>query len=61
MKQPLTAETLTAAYSVELCPIALRGVATSFISLAWGTGSFIASGVVKGSLDIHSESHDTGI
>jgi hypothetical protein len=38
------ADTLTAAYAAEICPIQLRGYSTSFISMCWGMGSFIASG-----------------
>ena len=36
--------TLSASYAAEICPIQLRGVAISFISMCWGMGSFIASG-----------------
>lgn len=45
-------QTLTASYAADLCPIGLRGIATSFISMAWGTGGFLAAGVTKGSLGI---------
>ena len=48
----LTADTLTAAYAVEVCPIQLRGYAAGFISMAWGMGSFIASGVNRAALDV---------
>lgn len=48
--------TLTAAYAVEICPIRLRGIAASFISFAWGTGGFIASGMSRAALDIKGES-----
>ncbi|RSH93089.1 hypothetical protein EHS25_007442 [Saitozyma podzolica] len=44
--------TLTAAYAAEICPIQLRGYSTSFISMCWGMGSFIASGVDRGALNI---------
>lgn len=43
---------MTAGYAAELCPIRLRGLATSFISMAWGSGAFICSGVLRGSLAI---------
>lgn len=46
-------QTLTASYAADLCPIGLRGFATSFISMAWGTGSFLGSGVTRGSLQLH--------
>lgn len=36
--------TLTATYAAEICPIQLRGIATSYISMCWGFGGFIASG-----------------
>lgn len=48
----LRAETLSAGYAAEICPIRLRGLAGSFISMAWGSGGFIASGVTRASLDI---------
>ncbi|EKD03514.1 trehalose transport-related protein [Trichosporon asahii var. asahii CBS 8904] len=46
-------QTLTASYAADLCPIGLRGFATSFISMAWGTGSFLGAGVTRGSLQMH--------
>jgi MFS transporter, SP family, general alpha glucoside:H+ symporter len=46
---------MTAAYAAEICPIQLRGYATSFISFCWGSGSFIASGVVRGALNISGD------
>lgn len=46
-------QTLTASYAADLCPIGLRGFATSFISMAWGCGGFLASGVTRGSLSLH--------
>lgn len=46
-------QTLTASYAADLCPIGLRGFATSFISMAWGTGGFLAAGVTKGSISMH--------
>lgn len=48
-------ETLTAAYAVELCPIRLRGQATSFISMAWGAGGFLASGITRAALQIEGD------
>lgn len=36
--------TLSAAYAIEICPIQLRGLATSFISMCWGMGGFLAAG-----------------
>jgi len=42
--RPLISDTLSASYAAEICPIQLRGVALSFISMCWGMGGFIASG-----------------
>lgn len=51
----LTSDVMTAAYAVELCPIRLRGQATSFISMAWGTGGFISAGVNRAALKLHGD------
>lgn len=44
--------TLTAAYAAEICPIPLRGIAASFISMAWGMGGFLSSGMARAALNI---------
>lgn len=49
------ADTLTAAYAAEICPIQLRGYAMGWISFCWGAGSFIASGINRAALDVESE------
>lgn len=51
----LTKDTLTAAYAAEICPIQLRGFAASFISMAWGMGSFLASGMGRAALEIKGD------
>ena len=45
-------QTLTTAYAAEICPAALRGYLTAWVSMCWGCGSFLATGVLRGSLDL---------
>ncbi|KAH6867709.1 general substrate transporter [Thelonectria olida] len=45
-------QTLTTAYAAEICPAALRGYLTAWVSMCWGAGSFLATGVLRGSLDL---------
>ncbi|KAE9572033.1 hypothetical protein CGMCC3_g11938 [Colletotrichum fructicola] len=45
-------QTLTTAYAAEICPAALRGYLTAWVSMCWGCGSFLAAGVLRGSLDL---------
>ncbi|ETS86526.1 hypothetical protein PFICI_00354 [Pestalotiopsis fici W106-1] len=45
-------QTLTTAYAAEICPAALRGYLTAWVSMCWGAGSFLAAGVLRGSLNI---------
>jgi MFS transporter, SP family, general alpha glucoside:H+ symporter len=45
-------QTLTTAYAAEICPAAMRGYLTAWVSMCWGAGSFLAAGVLRGSLDI---------
>ncbi|KAH6605288.1 rna 3 -terminal phosphate cyclase [Trichoderma cornu-damae] len=37
-----------AVYSSEICPLALRGYMTSFISICWVVGQLIAAGILQG-------------
>lgn len=48
-------QTLTTAYAAEICPPALRGYLTAWVSMCWGCGSFIAAGVLRGSLDLQGD------
>ncbi|KAL2072046.1 hypothetical protein VTL71DRAFT_11389 [Oculimacula yallundae] len=43
-------QTLTTAYAAEICPPSLRGYLTAWVSMCWGAGSFLATGVLRGSL-----------
>jgi SP family general alpha glucoside:H+ symporter-like MFS transporter len=45
-------QTLTTAYAAEICPAAMRGYLTAWVSMCWGTGSFLATGVLRGSLNL---------
>ncbi|KAF9875232.1 MFS alpha-glucoside transporter [Colletotrichum karsti] len=45
-------QTLTTAYAAEICPAALRGYLTAWVSMCWGAGSFLAAGVLRGSLNL---------
>src|SRR4051794_37969388 len=48
-------QTLTTAYAAEICPAALRGYLTSWVSMCWGAGTFLATGVLRGSLDLKGD------
>lgn len=45
-------QTLTTAYAAEICPAAMRGYLTAWVSMCWGAGSFLATGVLRGSIDL---------
>jgi SP family general alpha glucoside:H+ symporter-like MFS transporter len=45
-------QTLTTAYAAEICPAAMRGYLTSWVSMCWGCGSFLAAGILRASLTI---------
>lgn len=45
-------QTLTTAYAAEICPAAMRGYLTAWVSMCWGAGSFLATGVLRGSLSL---------
>jgi len=45
-------QTLTTTYAAEICPMAMRGYLTSWVSMCWGTGSFLAAGVLRASLGL---------
>ncbi|KAM5343363.1 hypothetical protein ACJ41O_011900 [Fusarium nematophilum] len=48
-------QTLTTAYAAEICPAAMRGYLTAWVSMCWGAGSFLATGVLRGSLDLSGD------
>ncbi|KAF5025867.1 hypothetical protein F66182_2049 [Fusarium sp. NRRL 66182] len=48
-------QTLTTAYAAEICPAALRGYLTAWVSMCWGAGSFLATGVLRGSLNLQGD------
>ncbi|WYZ45141.1 hypothetical protein EsH8_VIII_000457 [Colletotrichum jinshuiense] len=45
-------QTLTTAYAAEICPAAMRGYLTAWVSMCWGCGSFLATLVLRGSLEL---------
>ncbi|KXH37340.1 hypothetical protein CNYM01_11562 [Colletotrichum nymphaeae SA-01] len=48
-------QTLTTAYAAEICPAAMRGYLTAWVSMCWGCGSFLAAGVLRGSLGLQGD------
>ncbi|KAK9251214.1 hypothetical protein V1507DRAFT_482535 [Lipomyces tetrasporus] len=48
-------QTVTTAYAAEVCPIALRAYLTTYVNLCWVFGQLIASGVLRGMLNVQSE------
>ncbi|KAK0391134.1 hypothetical protein NLU13_0636 [Sarocladium strictum] len=48
-------QTLTTAYAAEICPAALRGYLTAWVSMCWGCGSFLAQGVLRASLGLDGD------
>ncbi|KAF4970373.1 hypothetical protein FZEAL_10065 [Fusarium zealandicum] len=48
-------QTLTTAYAAEICPAALRGYLTAWVSMCWGAGSFLATGVLRGSIGLKGD------
>ncbi|KAH7367851.1 alpha-glucosides permease MPH2/3 [Plectosphaerella cucumerina] len=48
-------QTLTTAYAAEICPAAMRGYLTAWVSMCWGCGSFLATGVLRASITIQSD------
>ncbi|KAK7954092.1 alpha-glucosides permease MPH2/3 [Apiospora saccharicola] len=48
-------QTLTTAYAAEICPAAMRGYLTAWVSMCWGCGSFLAAGVLRASLDLEGD------
>lgn len=48
-------QTLTTAYAAEICPAALRGYLTAWVSMCWGAGSFLATGILRGALELEGD------
>ncbi|KXJ87019.1 alpha-glucosides permease MPH2/3 [Microdochium bolleyi] len=48
-------QTLTTAYAAEICPAAMRGYLTAWVSMCWGAGTFLATGVLRGSLGLSGD------
>ncbi|KAH6986685.1 alpha-glucosides permease MPH2/3 [Ilyonectria destructans] len=48
-------QTLTTAYAAEICPAAMRGYLTAWVSMCWGAGTFLATGVLRGSLSLKGD------
>lgn len=48
-------QTLSTAYAAEICPAALRGYLTAWVSMCWGMGSFLAQAVLRGSLGLEGD------
>ncbi|KAH7021332.1 general substrate transporter [Microdochium trichocladiopsis] len=48
-------QTLTTAYAAEICPAAMRGYLTAWVSMCWGAGTFLATGVLRGSLNLEGD------
>ncbi|KAJ5620937.1 general substrate transporter [Penicillium lagena] len=46
---------LGSAYASEICPLALRGVLTSFINICWVIGQLVAAGVLQGLINNPTE------
>lgn len=38
-------QTLTTAYAAEICPTAMRGYLTTWVSMCWGMGNFVSTGL----------------
>lgn len=45
-------QTLTTAYAAEICPAAMRGYLTAWVSMCWGAGTFLSTGILRGSIDL---------
>ncbi|KAL7623794.1 hypothetical protein AAE478_005347 [Parahypoxylon ruwenzoriense] len=47
--------TLAPAYASEVCPTKLRGYLTTYVNLCWAIGQLLATGVLRGCLNIKGE------
>lgn len=45
-------QTITCVYAIEVMPTCLRAYLTSYINLCWLLGQLIASGVLRGTLNM---------
>lgn len=48
-------QTLTTTYAAEVCPTHLRAYLTTYVNLCWVMGQFIASGVLRGMLNLDNK------
>ncbi|TID07227.1 Maltose permease MAL31 [Colletotrichum higginsianum] len=48
-------QTLTTAYAAEICPAAMRGYLTAWVSMCWGAGSFLATVILRASLGLKGD------
>ncbi|EXL93146.1 hypothetical protein NOF04DRAFT_13979 [Fusarium oxysporum II5] len=44
-------QTLTTAYTAEVCPVHLRGYLTAYVNLCWVIGQFLSAGVLRAMAD----------
>lgn len=49
-----TYATIAPTYASEVCPVALRGILTSYINLCFVTGQLLANGVIAGTHNLDS-------
>ena len=50
-----TFQALTNTYASEVCPVHLRAYLTTYVNLCWVIGQFLASGVLKGMLNVETK------
>jgi SP family general alpha glucoside:H+ symporter-like MFS transporter len=48
-------QTITTTYAAEVCPVNLRAYLTTYVNLCWVIGQLLASGVLRGTLNLNSE------
>ncbi|GJC78594.1 maltose permease MAL31 [Colletotrichum liriopes] len=48
-------QTLTTAYAAEISPTSMRGYLTSWVSMCWGAGTFLATVVLRGSIELKGD------
>jgi MFS transporter, SP family, general alpha glucoside:H+ symporter len=48
-------QTLTTAYAAEICPAAMRGYLTAWVSMCWGAGTFLSTGILRGTIDVQGD------
>ena len=48
-------QTITTTYAAEVCPVNLRAYLTTYVNLCWVIGQLIASGVLRGTLNLDNQ------